>query len=138
LYQGVDLLMEKPELQSINDEPVIKVVIDSVTWEVTMNSLNVDTPPMTVFVAPMSVMDPSSPDARAVGTIDTVTAGEVTDGPRPIAFTPTGKADLIAAMSTFKVPFNVIVGSAITVSQGDSFPTGRLDARVNITGHAGL
>src|SRR5688572_22367367 len=113
LYQGVDLLMEKPELQSINDEPVIKVVIDSVTWEVTMNSLNVATPPMTVFVAPMSVMDPNSPEAKPVGTIDSVEAGEITDGPRPIAFTATGKADLIAAMSTFKTPFNVIVGSAI-------------------------
>jgi hypothetical protein len=138
LYQNVDLLTEKPELQSINDEPVIKVEIDTVTWEVTMNTLTVDTPTMTVFVAPMSVMDPSSPDAKAVGTIRAVTAGEVTDGPQDIAFTPTGKADLIATMSTFKTPFNVIVGSTLTVSAGDSFPQGRLDAVVNIRAHAGL
>jgi hypothetical protein len=138
LYQGVDLLMEKPELQSINDEPVIKVEIDSVTWEVTSNTLNVATPPMTVFVAPMSVMDPASPDARAVGTIDAVGPGEVTDGPRQIAFTATGKADLIAAMSTFKTPFNVIVGSTIVVTSGTPFPQGKLDAVVHIKGHAGL
>jgi hypothetical protein len=138
LYQGVDLLMEKPELQSINDEPVIKVEIDSVTWEVTSNTLNVPTPPMTVFVAPMSVMDPTSPDAKAVGTIDTVGAGEVTDGPRQIAFSATGKADLIAAMSTFKTPFNVIVGSTIVVTSGTPFPQGKLDAVVHIKAHAGL
>jgi hypothetical protein len=93
---------------------------------------------MTVFVAPMSVMDPNSPDAKAVGTIDAVTAGMVTDGPQSMAFTPMGKADLISAMSTFKTPFNVIVGSSITVRANDTFPQGRLDARVNIRAHAGL
>ena len=138
LYQGVDLLMEKPELQSINDEPVIKVEIDSVTWEVTSNTLNTATPPMTVFVAPMSVMDPTSPDAKPVGTIDSVAAGEVTDAPRQIAFTANGKAELIAAMSTFKTPFNVIVGSTIVVTSGQTFPQGKLDAVVHIKGHAGL
>jgi hypothetical protein len=135
LYQNVDLLMEKPELQQINDEPVIKVTIDSVTWEVTANTLNTATPPMTVFVAPMSVMDPSSPDAKPIGTI---AGGETTSEPQQIAFTATGKADLIAAMSTFKTPFNVIVGSTITVSQGQSVPQGRLDAVVHIKAHAGL
>jgi hypothetical protein len=109
-----------------------------VTWEVTMNTLTADTPPMTVFVAPMSVMDPNSPDAKAVGTISAITAGEVTDEPRAIAFTPTGKADLISAMSTFKTPFNIIVGSELTIRAGDTFPSGRLDAVVNIKAHAGL
>jgi len=138
LYQGIDLLTEKPELQSINDEPVIKVEIDEVTWKVTSNTLNTATPPMTVFVAPMSVMDPTSPDARAVGTIDSVAAGEVIDTPRQIAFTATGKADLIAVMSTFKTPFNVIVGSTIVVTAGQAFPQGKLDALVHIKAHAGL
>jgi hypothetical protein len=138
LYQNVDLLMEKPELQSINDEPVIKVEIDAVQWEVTGNTLNTETPTMTLYVAPMSVMDPNSPDAKEIGTIRAIAPGEVTDGPQDIAFTPTGKADLVAAMSTFKTPFNVIVGSSITVTAGDSFPQGRLDAIVNIRAHAGL
>jgi hypothetical protein len=138
LYQGIDLLAEKPELQQINDEPVIKVTIDSVTWEVTANSLNVATPPMTVFVAPMSVMDPNSPDAKPIGTIAGVEPGETTDAPQALAFTATGKADLVAAMSSFKTPFNVIVGSTITISNGQMVPQGRLDAVVHIKGHAGL
>src|SRR6478672_1996479 len=40
VHQGVDLVMEKPELKTINDEPVIKVTIDSVKYEVTDNTLN--------------------------------------------------------------------------------------------------
>jgi len=138
LFQNVDLLAEKPELQQINDEPVIKVTIDSVTWEVTANTLNTATPPMTVFVAPMSVMDPTSPDAKAIGTISGVEPGEVTDGPQQLAFTATGKAELVAAMSTFKTPFNIIVGATITVTAGQSVPQGRLDAVVHVKGHAGL
>ncbi|MEO8702814.1 MAG: hypothetical protein ABI867_22410 [Kofleriaceae bacterium] len=138
VYQGVDLIAERPELKSIDDEPVIEVSIDSVTYEVTTNTLNIETPPLTVYVAPTTVMDPNDPAAKPIGTIEGVAAGARTDAPQPIAFTATGKADLVAAMSTFKTPFNVIVGATLIVSQGQSVPTGKMDAVVHITGHAGL
>jgi hypothetical protein len=41
-------------------------------------------------------------------------------------------------MSNYKNPFNVIVGSTLTLKMGDMVPTGRLDAVVQITAHAGL
>jgi hypothetical protein len=41
-------------------------------------------------------------------------------------------------MSTYKNPFNVIVGAKLTIKDGDPVPTGKLDAVVKITGHAGL
>jgi hypothetical protein len=138
LYQMIDLLREKPELQSINDEPVIKVVVDSVTYEVTLNTLNVDTPAMEVYVAPMSVMDPDDPLAKHVGTIPSVPAGATVLTPQAMVFTAGGKADLVSIMSTFKTPFNLIVGSTLTVKAGTPVPTGRLDAVVHIKGHAGL
>lgn len=138
LYQMIDLLNEKPELQAINDEPVIKVTIDSVTYEVPANTLNVATPEMTIYVAPMSVMDPSDPMARLVGTIPPVPAGMTTAEPQDIMFTATGRAELINIMSTFKTPFNVLVGSTLTIKAGTPTPTGRLDAVIHIKGHAGL
>ena len=138
LSQPVDLVMEKPELKTINDEPVIKVTIDSVTYEVTTNTLNVDTPEVTVYVAPMSVIKPTDPMAKPIGTIAPVPAGQTTTGPQPIMFTPTGKADLVNIMSTFKTPFNVLVGSSLVVKSGQPVPTGKLDAVVHIKGHAGL
>jgi hypothetical protein len=140
LSQSVDLVMEKPELKSINDEPVIKVSIDSVTYEVTDNTLNVDTPTITVYVAPMSVVkvDPADPTIKAIGTIAPVPAGQVTSSPQPIMFTPTGKAELVNIMNTFKTPFNVLVGSSLVVTSGQPVPSGKLDAVVHIKGHAGL
>jgi hypothetical protein len=138
LHQAINLVMEKPELQSINDEPVIKVTIDTVTYEVKTNSLNVATPPMTIFVAPISVTKPNDAAAKAIATVDPVPAGMVTDGPQPVTFTDTGKMELINIMSTYKIPFNVLVGSTLTVNAQTPVPTGKLDAIIHIKAHAGL
>jgi hypothetical protein len=137
LYKAINLVEEKPELKSINDQPVIKVTVDSVTYTVTSNTLNVATPELKVYVAPMSVMDPKSPEASEIGSIPPVEAG-TTVAATPIAFTAAGKAKLVSIMSTFKTPFNVIVGSTLTVSQGQPVPQGKLDAVIKIRGHAGL
>jgi hypothetical protein len=138
LYQPIDLISEKPELKSINDEPVIKVTVDSVTYEVTGNTLNVDTPEMTIYVAPKSVMNPKDAMAKAIGTIPAVLAGKTTTQPEAIMFTATGKAELVNIMSTFKTPFNVLVGSTLVIHSGTPVPNGKLDAVVHIKGHAGL
>jgi hypothetical protein len=140
LAQAVNLVMDKPELQSINDQPVIKVTIDSVTYEVKNNSLTVDTPEITIYIAPISVtsVKAGDPSVKAIGTIDAVAAGTTTTEPRPIKFTANGKADLVTIMSSFKTPFNVLVGSSIVVTAGQPIPMGKLDAVVHIKGHAGL
>jgi hypothetical protein len=140
-YKSIDLVMEKPELQQINDKPVIKVAIDSVRYTVTMNSLNVATPEMGVYVAPITVMDPKDPLARHVGIIASVPAG-ATVAARDMTYTNDGKAVLADTMGTYKTPFNVIVGTSrdnpIVIGQGDMVPTGKLDAVIQIKAHAGL
>jgi hypothetical protein len=136
--QPVDLVSEKPELKSINDEPVIKVMLDSVTYDITTNTLNIDTPEITLYVAPTSVVRSNDPLAKAIGTIPAIPAGTTTTSSQSIKFTPTGRADLVAAMSSFKTPFNVLVGSSIVVTASQPVPTGKIDAVVYIRGHAGL
>ncbi|MBC7973455.1 MAG: hypothetical protein H7138_00615 [Myxococcales bacterium] len=138
--QPVNLVMEKPELQSLNDEPVIKVTIDSITYDVAVNTLNIDTPPITVYIAPISVttVRANDPSVKAIGTIDPVPAGQTTTTAQPLKLTATGKAELVTIMSNFKTPFNVLVGSSIVVTAGQDIPTGKLDAVVHIKGHAGI
>ena len=137
LYREVNLITEKPELKSINDQPVIKVTIDSVSYQVTANTLNVETPEIKLYVAPMSVMDPKSPEAMEIATIPPVGAGAVVPL-TPVMFNAGGRDRLISMMSTYKTPFNVIVGSTLTVSGGQMIPQGKLDAVVRIRAHAGL
>lgn len=137
LYQLIDLVTEKPELKDINDRAVIEVTIDSVRYAVTANTLTVETPELGVYVAPMSIMDPNDPMATKIGTVPPVPAG-ATVATRDLEFTPDGKMALIDIMSTYKTPFNIIVGSQIIVSSASEVPAGKLDAIVQIKAHAGL
>jgi len=136
--QAVDLVSEQPELKSVNDQPVIKVTIDSVTYEIASNTLNVATPEIKLYVAPMSVRKATDVQAKLIGSIAEVPPGWVTTGPQAVMFTPTGKADLVNIMSQFKVPFNVLVGSSLRITAGQALPKGKLEAVVHIKGHAGL
>jgi hypothetical protein len=40
-------------------------------------------------------------------------------------------------MNTYRTPFNVIVGSTLSVSQDSQVPSGSLEADVTIFAHAG-
>lgn len=143
-YKSIDLVMEKPELSTINDEPVIKVTIDSIQYAVPANTLNVTTPALGVYVAPITVMDPKDPMAKQIGIIEPVPAG-ATVATRDMTYTPDGKQTLVDTMSTYKTPFNVIVGTGgqpddpkLVIKAGDMVPTGKLDAVIQIKAHAGL
>jgi len=135
VHQLIDLLTEKPELQTINNAPIIHVTIDSITYDVSNNTLNVDTPAMNVYVAPMSVMDPNDPMAHQIGTIDPIPA-MTTVASKAMTYTSDGQATLVMTMGDFKNPFNVIVGSTLTLKAGSMVPTGKLDAGVTIKAHA--
>lgn len=136
----VDLMMEKPELKTINDQPVIKVTIDSVTYTVDSNNLNVATPEINVYVGATTVLRPNDPanPATLIGTIPPIPAGQTITSPQMLMFTPTGKADLVKFMSSFKTPFNVLVGSSLLITKGQAVPMGKLEALVFIKGHAGV
>jgi hypothetical protein len=135
VYQKVDLNSDNPELATVAKEPIVKVTIDTLTYSVTDNSLNVATPEMTIFVAPMSVMSPSDPTAESVGTIPAV-AAMTTVAATNMMFTADGRTNLVTMMGDYKTPFNVIVGATIILKSGDPFPTGKLTAEVDITAHA--
>jgi len=136
VYSSVDLQMDAPEVTTLSDAPVIRVTVDSVQYAITPNSLDVDTPPLLVYVAPMSITDPGDPAVQQIGTIgaiDAMTTVAATD----MQFTPTGKQALVDIMGTYKTPFNVIVGSTLSVSHDSPVPTGSLEADVTIFAHAG-
>ena len=137
LFTPVDLLVEKPELATIQDEPLIDVTIDAITYKVMENSLNVATPEMKVYAAPMTVIRAGDPLAREIGTVPAIPAG-ATLTETAVVLSPTGKATLAGFMGDFKTPFNIIVGSNLLVQQGDPVPAGRMVVRVAVKAHAGV
>jgi hypothetical protein len=136
VYSPVDLQMDAPELTTLSNAAVIKVTIDSVQYAVTPNTLDVDTPPLQVYVAPTSITDPEDPAVQQIGTIRPV-AAMTTVGATDMEFTPTGEQALVDIMTTYRTPFNVIVGSTLSVSQDSQVPSGSLEADVTIFAHAG-
>ena len=131
VHQSIDLLSEKPELKTINDQPVIHVTVNSLKYQVTANTLNTMTPEMKVYVAPMSVMDPNDASAKQIGTIAAVPA-MTTVAEVEMVYTANGKQVLIDTMGDFHNPFNVIVGAQLELKSGQMVPSGKLDANVHI------
>ena len=136
LYAAIDVGKEQPNVATVGDAAAVQIRIDRVTYEVTANSLDLDTPALTVYVAPASVTAPG-PLAKAIGTIAPVGHGQTTTA-LDLELTATGQAELSAAMSSYSTPFNIIIGSTLVLRAGDGAPTGKLDARIHIAAHAGL
>jgi len=136
LWTSVNLLDEKPELQTIDEQPLIDVTIDAITYSITENTMTVETPEMVVYVAPITAMTPGNPSARPVGTIAPVPAGAELSG--SVNLTVEGRADLREFMNDFRTPFNIIVGTEVEINANDPVPDGKLTAVVNVSAHAGL
>jgi hypothetical protein len=135
LWTPIDLATEKPELATIDDQSLVDVTIDTISYRVGENSLDVATPPITLSVAPANIMDAET--GSAVGTIAAIPA-MTTVGLTQVNITGDGRAALIDAMQDFRTPFNIIIGAEIVVRNGDTIPTGRMVAGVAVTAHAGL
>jgi hypothetical protein len=137
LWRLVDLYQENPELKTINEQPLVDVEIERVHYQVTENTLNIDTPALTLYMAPASIMDPADPTAREVGVIPPIEAGS-----------PRGKTDVMISapqeqalqtfMSDYQTPFNLIISTDLVVTAGDPIPMGRITADVGVDASAGL
>jgi hypothetical protein len=136
LWQRFHLAVDKPELDSIDDQPLVSVTIDRIYYSIPENTFNVTSPPLTVYVAPDSVMSPSDPQAEEIGTIAPVPAMTMPEG--DLELTPDGQNILSERMKDYQTPFNLIVGADVLIQAGDPVPTGRLVAVVKVDAHAGL
>lgn len=141
LWRAVSLLTEIPSLKSFAspaETSNLEITLEEVSYEVSLNTLNIDTAELTLYVAPATVMIPVGRNVQAIATIPAIPA--FTDvGTRRVEFLPDGKDILKRQMSDYQVPFNLIVGSALALDTEDApVPTGRLNLSVRVKGYAGF
>ncbi len=137
LFQPVNMYDERPELKTIDEQPLVTVTIDRVAYDVTENTLNVDSPELTVYVGPATAMTPGDPLAMPVGTVAPIPAGtQPTDA--QLNMTPEGRESLREFMKDYMTEFNIIIGAEVQIEAGDPMPSGRLTAKVYGNAHAGL
>jgi hypothetical protein len=136
IYQMFHLALEQPELMAIDAQASIDVSVDSLVFVVEENTLSRETPPLSVYLAPLTVTDVNDAGAQLIGTIEPIATGFVGNG--AITFTGDGKATMEAYMKDFRTPFNVLVSGSLAVQGGDAVPMGRLSGHITAIAHASL
>jgi hypothetical protein len=128
---SINLAMQVGALATFPGHSLLDVTIGSITYAVSDNTLNVDLPPMEIYLAPDGVTDPHDPNARLFGTVPSIPAGSNPMG----AVQKTSNADAVFEMYTKNVstPFNVIGATTVVIAPGTPVPTGHITVTVGGT-----
>jgi hypothetical protein len=131
IVQPVDFKKEVPSLASVSDQHLANLSLSSLQYEVTVNSLNVAVPMLSLYLAPANVTMLPNADAQLFATVPAIPKG------MPVPVTEAERTDgADAAFATFGstlgTPFNILVGTTVTVPSGSPTPMGQIN--VVITG----
>ena len=128
---SVNLAMQVPVLQSFPGHALSSVTISSISYAVSNNSLNVDLPPMTIYLAPDGATKPSDPGAEEFGTIPAIPAG--TD-PSGMVMLVSNAAQVFAKFTgNISTPFTIIAAGTFVVAGGSPVPMGAITLSVTGT-----
>jgi hypothetical protein len=127
-HTEMNLKQEASELSGVTS--VVDISIESISYSVTTNTLNVDLPPVQIFLAPSGVTDPADPRAMLFGTVPSVAAGDTASGEVILA------ANAGAVFKSFtrdlNTPFTFIAATTVKIASGSGIPSGQLV--VSVTG----
>jgi hypothetical protein len=125
--QTINLKMQVPSLSSLSGQTLAKISISQVTYTIA-STMNVDLPPVDVYIAPSNVTSSSDPAAQKFGSIPSSPANMTTTG--NMTLDPNGGAVFSQYASAFSTPFNFIGHTTMIVKPGDPIPSGKVDATV--------
>lgn len=121
--QSIDLKTQAPELGKYSNQTVIDVTIGQIKYDINMNSMNVDLPPVELFVAPDGTTSTSDPAATRFGTVPATPAlGTVHDG--KVTLDKAGQDAFVGYAHNFGTPFVFIARSVVIVPGGTPLPMG--------------
>lgn len=125
---SINLAMQVPALATFPGHSLLDVTISSITYMVSNNTLNVDLPPVSIYLAPDGVTDPTDPRATLFGTVPSIPAGTNPSG----AVQKTANADAVFEMYTKNVstPFNVIGATTVIIKAGTPVPNGHVTVTI--------
>jgi len=127
--QKMDLKMEVPQLSSISNQSLVDISLSNLHY-VAVSTLNVDIPPLELYLADDGVTDSSQ--GMKFGTVPTIPKGTSPSG--DVVLEPGADALFAARGHTFGTPFNFIATTTVSVPSGSPAPTGMIT--VTVTGKA--
>jgi hypothetical protein len=123
----MNLGQEAPELGSVTG--TVDISIDRIGFAVTTNTLNVDLPPVLLYMAPSGVTDPADPRAMLFGTVPSVPAGQTTNG--QVQLSSNSDAVFKTFTHDLSMPFSFIASTTVKVASGAGVPSGRVVFSIN-------
>ncbi len=124
----VDLAREVPELKDVGSSRLTKVTLGSLYADVQTNTLGIDLPPFSVYVADAGTTslefdgdgNPTTPGLTKIGVLPSIPAGAT--GRFDVELTSAGKEELTRRLETPDVPFALFVTAHIELGPGDPLP----------------
>ncbi len=107
------------------------ITISSISYVVSNNSLNVDLPPLSIYLAPSSVTDPTDPRAVLFGTVPSIPAGS--DPSAQVQLAPNAGAVFQMFTANLATPFNFIAAATVKITAGMPVPSGQITIAVTGT-----
>jgi hypothetical protein len=129
--QSIALRQEVPSLAGLAGAPLVGFSLSTWAYAAT-STLDVELPPLALYLAPIGVTDPADPSATKVGTMPAIAAGATVGG--SITKEPNADATFAAFGQAFGTPFNLIAATTVLVPSGSPTPSGRVS--ITVTGRA--
>ncbi|HVV16059.1 MAG TPA: hypothetical protein VHH90_02555 [Polyangia bacterium] len=125
---SINLAQSVPQLATFPGHSLVKVTISSISYQVMDNTLNVDLPPMAIYLAPDGITDAHDPSAMLFGTVPSIPAGT---NPAGMVQKAPG-ADAVLEMYTKNVSqsFNVIATTTVVIAAGTPVPNGQITVTI--------
>jgi hypothetical protein len=124
--QTMNLGQEVPQLQGAVG--LSNLSINQISYTVMDNTLNVDLPPVILYLAPSGVSDPNDASAKKFGTVPSIAAGSTPAG--TVTLEPDAAATFSSFTHTLSMPFNLIASTVVHVPSGSPVPSGKIDLSV--------
>jgi hypothetical protein len=126
--QTMDLKKEVPQLSSVNNQSLADISLAHMRYDV-VSTLNIDLPPLELYLAAAGVMDATDPSATKFGTVPSIPAGMTASG--EIIKEPDADQTFAVYGHAFGTPFNFIATTTVSLPSGSQTPTGRIDITIN-------
>jgi hypothetical protein len=111
--------------------PTGNISIKSVDYTISNNTLNVDLPPVTIYLAPDMVTDPRDARAAVFGTIPAIPAGSDPSG--TVQKDPGADRAFQTYAGNLSAPFEFIASTTVVIPSGTPIPSGRITVSVTVT-----
>lgn len=125
---SINLAMQVPALATFPGHSLLDVTISSISYMVTDNTLNVDLPPIAIYLAPDGVTDPNDSRALLFGTVPSIAAMSNPTG--MVQKSPNADAVFMMFTKNVSTTFNVIAATTVVIKAGTPVPTGHITVTI--------